>query len=170
MPGCAPIRSLKQSDKFKMITRSEVLASSFEPESGLRAMLTSSVDVERYAADGFVIVRGLFSPAEIAEASAEADRLFARRDLIDSKNLRCRWQNHYQSGECRFDAFDPVIDLSPMTDQLAHDTRRSSPLSAIYTARMRFFSKISSSSSRREQPDTACIRITSRGRAFPRVM
>ena len=41
-------------------------------------MLTSSIDVERYVADGFVIVRGLLSPAEIAEASDEADRVFSR--------------------------------------------------------------------------------------------
>ena len=95
-------------------------------------MLTSSIDVERYVADGFVIVRGLLSPAEIAEASDEADRLFSRRDLIDSKNLRCRWQNHYQNGECRFDTFDPVIDLSPVMDRLAHDARILAAVGDLY--------------------------------------
>src|SRR5262249_38187026 len=78
---------------------------------------------ESYAADGYVIVRGVFHREEMAEARAEAERLLARRDLIDSKNIRCRWQNHYQTGECRFDVFDPVIDLSPVMHRLANDTR-----------------------------------------------
>jgi 2-aminoethylphosphonate dioxygenase len=95
-------------------------------------MLTSSVDVERYTTEGFVIVRGLLPSADVAEADVEAFRLFLRRDLIDSNNLRCRWQNHYQTGECRFDTFDPVIDLSPVLNRLAHDARILAALGEIY--------------------------------------
>ena len=43
-------------------------------------------------ADGFVVIRALFWADEMAAAAA--DRLFARSDLIDTKNLRCRWQDH----------------------------------------------------------------------------
>ena len=85
--------------------------------------LISREDVERYHADGFLVVRGVFSAGEMAEVAEEAVRLFERRDLIDTKNIRCRWQNHYETGECRFDVFDPVIDLSPLFYQVAHDSR-----------------------------------------------
>jgi hypothetical protein len=95
-------------------------------------MEISSALVDRYVADGFLVVRGLFSADEMRQAAAEADRLFARRDLIDSNNLRCRWQDHYQTGECRFDTFDPVIDLSPLMDRIAHDERILDLLGELY--------------------------------------
>src|SRR5262245_23095246 len=47
---------------------------------------------EAYDAQGFLVVRGVFTPGEIAEAADDAERLLQRRDLIDVRNLRCRWQ------------------------------------------------------------------------------
>ena len=57
---------------------------------------------EQYHRDGFVKVPAVFSPGEVSELRQEADRLFQRTDLIDSDNIRCRWQNHVETGECRF--------------------------------------------------------------------
>jgi hypothetical protein len=74
---------------------------------------------ESYAADGFVVFRGVFPEEEIQALDAEATRLHERKDLIDTDNIRCRWQNHFQTGECRFDCFDPVIDLSPVCERIA---------------------------------------------------
>src|SRR5262249_26320453 len=88
--------------------------------------------VEQYHTQGFLVLRNVFSADEIAEASEEAERLLGLRDLIDSKNIRCRWQNHYQTSECRFDCFDPVIDLSPVMNRLARDPRLFVILEAIY--------------------------------------
>src|SRR4051794_27936419 len=85
-----------------------------------------------YHENGFMTLSGLFSSDEIAALRTEADRLFQRTDLIDSDNIRCRWQNHVETGECRFDCFDPVIDLSPPFAQLAHDSRIVDAVSAIY--------------------------------------
>jgi hypothetical protein len=82
--------------------------------------------------DGYAIVRGLFSAAELAPVIAESERLLARKDLIDFRNLRCRWQNHCQTGECRFDAFDPIIDLSPPIARLARDERLLAVLEQVY--------------------------------------
>src|SRR5262245_32097618 len=67
----------------------------------------------QYKEEGFLIVRGVFTADEISALDAEAERLYLRSDLIDTDNIRCRWQNHFQTGECRFDCFDPVIDLTP---------------------------------------------------------
>jgi ectoine hydroxylase-related dioxygenase (phytanoyl-CoA dioxygenase family) len=93
----------------------------------MTAHVTMESNVEtrkaQYDADGFVIVRGVFSAGEIAELDAEAQRLSQRKDLIDQDNIRCRWQNDADTGECRFDCFDPVIDLSAACERIARDRR-----------------------------------------------
>ena len=81
----------------------------------------NSKQLKQYQDDGFLVVRGLFEPAEMAMASMEADRLLDQVNLQDTKNIRCRWQNHVETGECLFETFDPVSDLSPLCNQLARD-------------------------------------------------
>ncbi len=76
-----------------------------------------------YRTDGFLIVRGVIPASEVEALAAEASRLLGRTELIDSDNIRCRWQNHFETGECRFDCFDPVIDLSPVCAQIARSER-----------------------------------------------
>ena len=45
--------------------------------------------------DGYLVLRQFFSAEEIAAAGAEADELLERRrDLIDVRNLRCRFQRN----------------------------------------------------------------------------
>src|SRR5262247_217432 len=75
--------------------------------------------VLQYKEDGFLIVRGVFTADEISALDAEAERLYRRNDLIDTDNIRCRWQNHFQTGECRFDCFDPIIDISSACERVA---------------------------------------------------
>ncbi|MBA3312100.1 MAG: phytanoyl-CoA dioxygenase family protein [Planctomycetaceae bacterium] len=89
--------------------------------------------VERYRRDGFLILRSVFSPAEAAELSVEADGLLERhRGLIDKKNLRCRFQSHHASGESLFETFDPVIDIAPVCQRIAHDVRILDVLADLY--------------------------------------
>ena len=94
--------------------------------------LVTSEQVARYKDDGFLSVRGVFDPARIAELAAEADRLMGRSDLMDTNNIRCRWQNHVDTGECRFDCFDPVIDLSEACGRAARDPRLLEIVGALY--------------------------------------
>jgi 2-aminoethylphosphonate dioxygenase len=86
----------------------------------------------KFAAEGYGIVRGLFSPAEIAELDEDARRLLSRTDLIDMNNLRCRWQQDVETDACVFDCFDPVTDLSPAVDRLARDSRIEQLVAAVY--------------------------------------
>jgi len=86
----------------------------------------------QYHRDGFVKVPAVFSAEEIVELREEAALLLQRTDLIDMDNIRCRWQNHVETGECRFDCFDPVIDLSPTMERLARDSRIIGAVSALY--------------------------------------
>jgi hypothetical protein len=93
----------------------------------------------QYASEGYGIVRGLFSPAEMAALDEEAHRLLERGDLIDTNNLRCRWQQDVETDACVFDAFDPVIDLGPACAKLANDRRIHELLLAIYGEPGRLF-------------------------------
>jgi hypothetical protein len=65
----------------------------------------------------------MFSTEEVSALDQEAARLYQRTDLIDTNNIRCRWQNHFQTSECRFDCFDPVIDLSPACECIARSAK-----------------------------------------------
>jgi ectoine hydroxylase-related dioxygenase (phytanoyl-CoA dioxygenase family) len=95
------------------------------------AVLTSA-QRGAYQEQGFLVVRGLFSLAEMALVAIEAERLLERTDLKDTNNLRCRWQNHVDTGECLFETFDPVIDLSPLCGQLARDPRLLGLVAELY--------------------------------------
>ncbi len=86
----------------------------------------------QYTRDGYVIVRGLFPAALMTELVRESERLLARKDLIDLRNLRCRWQNHCHTGECRFDAFDPITDLSPPVAKITSDERLLEVLQQVF--------------------------------------
>jgi ectoine hydroxylase-related dioxygenase (phytanoyl-CoA dioxygenase family) len=95
---------------------------------------------ETYDRDGFVVARSLFDPAIMAEASAEADRLLKDYDhLRDTKNMRCRWQNNVFTGECTFETFDPVIDLSPVCERLALHPKLLAVLATLYGEPARLF-------------------------------
>jgi ectoine hydroxylase-related dioxygenase (phytanoyl-CoA dioxygenase family) len=96
------------------------------------ALLTRE-DVQAYDRAGFVVLRRLLPAQEIAAATAEAERLLdQRRDLIDTKNLRCRWQPNQRTGACEFECFDPIIDLSPACRRLALDARLRGVLARLY--------------------------------------
>src|SRR5262245_43841140 len=99
----------------------------------------SQEQIANYHRDGFLILRDVFTSQEIAELDAEALRLLQRADLIDSENIRCRWQNCVTTGECRFDCFDPVIDISPICGRVARDPRLIELVSALYGERAHLF-------------------------------
>jgi ectoine hydroxylase-related dioxygenase (phytanoyl-CoA dioxygenase family) len=74
----------------------------------------------------------VFSPAAVAGLDADARRLHERTDLIDTNNVRCRWQDLVETGECRFDCFDPVIDLSEVCARTARDPRLLDIIGTLY--------------------------------------
>src|SRR5215470_18667091 len=85
-----------------------------------------------YERDGFLVVRGVFSPSEIAAVAAEADELLKRSDLIHTDNIRCRWQPHVETDACLFETFDPFIDLAPVCAALARDERLLGLVGSLY--------------------------------------
>jgi ectoine hydroxylase-related dioxygenase (phytanoyl-CoA dioxygenase family) len=91
-----------------------------------------AVHASQYRAAGYLVVREVFAADRIAELAAEAVRLRQRADLIDTDNIRCRWQNDVDTGDCRFDCFDPVIDLSAVCERTARDPRLLDIVGALY--------------------------------------
>jgi ectoine hydroxylase-related dioxygenase (phytanoyl-CoA dioxygenase family) len=94
---------------------------------------------QEYQKQGFLILREIFTQEEIAAAAEEAKRLLERKDLIDQRNLRCRWQAGCADGECMFETFDPVIDLSPVCTRIARDPRLLERLGSLYGEPARLF-------------------------------
>jgi ectoine hydroxylase-related dioxygenase (phytanoyl-CoA dioxygenase family) len=92
----------------------------------------TSDQATRYQRDGYLILRKVFAAEEIASLAAEVETLYERRELIDTQNIRCRWQNDAATQECIFDCFDPVIDIGPVCRYFAYDARILEPLCAIY--------------------------------------
>ena len=98
-----------------------------------------AAQIAQYQRDGFLVVRGVFPNERVVELQADAERLRQRTDLIDTDNIRCRWQNDAETGECRFDCFDPVIDLSETCARAARDPRLLDVVSALYGERACLF-------------------------------
>src|SRR5262245_8597353 len=92
----------------------------------------SASDTARYHTDGFLVVRDVFTADRVSLVATESERLRQRTDLIDTDNIRCRWQNDVNTGECRFDCFDPVIDLSEVCGNVARDPRLLDLLATLY--------------------------------------
>lgn len=85
-----------------------------------------------YNSNGFLVLRKVFLPEEIEAVAAEADRLLTLTELIQTDNLRCRWQPNCDTGDCLFETFDPVIDLSPRLAEMARDPRLLSAIGGLY--------------------------------------
>lgn len=96
------------------------------------ATLLDERQIRDYHERGFLVVRSVFESHEVAALASEAVTLVGREDLIDTDNLRCRWADHVETKECMFDCFDPVIDIGPVCNYVAHDERIFNLLRALY--------------------------------------
>lgn len=86
-----------------------------------------------YDANGYLIVRQVFSLDEIAALADDVDDIAqAHAGLIDPRNMRVRFQTHHETGEQRFETFDPVADLSPVARAMTCDRRILDRLADIY--------------------------------------
>jgi ectoine hydroxylase-related dioxygenase (phytanoyl-CoA dioxygenase family) len=92
----------------------------------------SAAQVQSYHDLGYLIVRSFFPPDLIQGALRDSEGLLRRTELIDTNNLRCRWTTNAASGECVFETFDPVADLSPACGALATDSRLLAAVGARY--------------------------------------
>ena len=87
------------------------------------SQLVEPWQIAHYHETGYLVLRRVFAPYEIEEVDAEAMQLIRRTDLIDSNNLRCRFQPSENGGPSLFETFDPVIDIAPRCAAIAADRR-----------------------------------------------
>jgi ectoine hydroxylase-related dioxygenase (phytanoyl-CoA dioxygenase family) len=92
----------------------------------------SDDQVRGYHDQGYLVLRRVFAGDEVAALASEAATLLGRDDLIDTANIRCRWADHVETGECLFDCFDPVIDIGPVCRRVSRDSRILVPLEQLY--------------------------------------
>jgi len=92
----------------------------------------TSAQLDQYQRDGYLVLRGVFAPPELAEMSREADRLLGRTDLMFDENMRARFKPHIETGAKLFEVFDPFLDLAPVCKRYVLDRRILGPLASIY--------------------------------------
>lgn len=85
-------------------------------------------NVESYARDGFLHLRGLFSAAETAAFQEECDRLL-NLEIVHPDNIRTPFRMDSGSAPERI---DPVVDISPAFAALADDPRLVSIVRALF--------------------------------------
>lgn len=90
-------------------------------------------EIAFYRTEGYLVLRALFSSAEVSALADDVDRVGReRRDLIDANNMRVRFQTHAQTGEVMMEVFDPIADLSPVASAVANDRRIFDRLHDLY--------------------------------------
>jgi hypothetical protein len=95
-------------------------------QDGAQATIASA-----YERDGFVVLRGVFDPAECRAISRECWRLLSL-PLVEPDNHRTPFRKGAPASLGVPERFDPVLDVSPMLRDLAADRRIMEPLRAIY--------------------------------------
>jgi 2-aminoethylphosphonate dioxygenase len=101
--------------------------------------LADELTLSSYQRDGYLIVRQVFAQDEMEALRSEAELLLSRSELIDTQNIRCRWQDNVGTGECMFDCFDPVIDIGPVCRYFAHHESLFGLLRDIYGEEAKLF-------------------------------
>lgn len=107
------------------ITSRHIASASLEPDPLIR----------EYWTRGYISLRGLFAPEEIASWSGECDRLL-RSEYVFPENIRTPFRMN--SGNIP-ERIDPVVDISPVFSALAADSRITDVVSAIFRGRPLLF-------------------------------
>lgn len=79
--------------------------------------------VGRYLEEGYLHVPHFFDSDRMRACLGEADRLYRSEAFQNQKNLRARFQIRPRQGDSVLDALDPVIDISSLYRELAHDPK-----------------------------------------------
>lgn len=97
------------------------------------AGVLSEEQIDFYRTEGYLILRRVFTPQDIADLAADVDRVRTEHQAhVDAHNMRVRFRPHHRTAEPVFECFDPITDLSPVAHRVAHDPRILEPLHDLY--------------------------------------
>jgi len=92
------------------------------------ARTESDPQLREYWTRGYIALRGLFTAAEVADWSAECDRLL-KSEYVFKSNIRTPFRMN--SGD-RPERIDPVVDISPLFSRVVADRRVTDVVAAIF--------------------------------------
>jgi 2-aminoethylphosphonate dioxygenase len=96
------------------------------------SVVKGSTAAEEYWSAGYTVIRGAFSPPEIAAGRRECARLFSLFDREgDLHNYRLQFRAH-KSGKAALDRIDPVLDISPLLRELSQSPRILSVVAQVF--------------------------------------
>jgi len=90
---------------------------------------------ELYWKQGYIVLRGLFTAAEIGQWQVECDRLL-QQEWIDANNIRTPFR---MNSTVTPERIDPVVDVSPLFTELVADERLLASLRTIFQDEVRLF-------------------------------
>jgi len=91
-----------------------------QPKAG--ASTLTPAQEKAYREDGYIHLKGLFSPDDVAAWDEESKRLTSDRNLLHEENWRSGFRK-FDDGTWRLDKLDPVIDVSPVFQSVVEDPR-----------------------------------------------
>ncbi len=94
----------------------------------MQAISLTTTQQTHYHNSGYVILPGIFSPHEVEAWRTERNRLMSL-ELISPLNLRSDFRE--MGGVKILERLDPIIDVSPVFDKLAHDPRLTMPVADV---------------------------------------
>ncbi len=86
--------------------------------------------IASYHRDGYLILRGLYTPEEAAAFQKESDRLL-NADFVHPNNLRTP-RRKLENGTEFIERIDPVVDVSSLFSDVVYDTRITAPLEDLF--------------------------------------
>ena len=100
----------------------------------------SDEQIAFYRNEGYLVVRSVFSSAEVTLLGDDATRILQQRqEIIHADNLRVRFKNHVETNEPVLEVLDPISDLSSVAESMTADLRILDRLHTIYGERACLF-------------------------------
>lgn len=100
----------------------------------------SDDQIAEYHEKGYIHLKNVFSPEEVADLAAACEDIQTRNELIHPDNVRFETYENAE-GELRVWKADPISDLSPVFAALTRSRRILDPLASIYEGREAFLFK-----------------------------
>lgn len=102
-------------------------------------VILTAAQIEQYARDGVLILRGLFGLDDLVRYRQAVDDICALVAPLERGKPRLQIEPEQDNGQNALRMLEPLIDLSPILKELAYDRRLLDPIEQIYGERAYLF-------------------------------